>query len=387
LLDGSNYESWCNSILHYIEAFNPYLLNIVDASICPPNINWSNLSEEEEKCFKLNAQAICLLTQSLNSNVEAIIIKEHGFPMDAHLLWIYIKDMFSDATTTQDSRGADCLIKPVRLIGKIRQTGLAKSAGSRLQKRKCRRSNQNSTSQTSPLPSASHGKCLMAKGKKKKKPTKDERKEEEDDDEFDLNFDKLSKKDMIKIKSLFERLQKQELLLEQQEEYLIGKIEELKALNNEHEKLKHSHIFLIGKHKKLEKEYTCVTNVSSCVDPLEKENANLNAQLEVLTSKHVKMQKDYEMLKCSHEDLKDAHVMLQVSHEVVVTSVKHFQPHTQECTCSPNFVNPVCANACCSQSPQSNIEQINVDSCDDLIAEENDTLKLEVKRLEQKVKR
>jgi hypothetical protein len=36
LLDGSNYESWRNSILHYIEAFNPYLLNIVDASICPP---------------------------------------------------------------------------------------------------------------------------------------------------------------------------------------------------------------------------------------------------------------------------------------------------------------------------------------------------------------
>jgi hypothetical protein len=40
------------------------------------------------------------------------------------------------------------------------------------------------------------------------------------------------------------------------------------------------------------------------------ENANLKAQLEVLTSKHVKMQKDYEMLKCSHEDLQDAHVML-----------------------------------------------------------------------------
>jgi hypothetical protein len=34
------------------------------------------------------------------------------------------------------------------------------------------------------------------------------------------------------------------------------------------------------------------------------------------------------MLKCSHEDLQDKHVMLQVSHEVVVTSVKHFQPHT-----------------------------------------------------------
>jgi hypothetical protein len=92
------------------------------------------------------------------------------------------------------------------------------------------------------------------------------------------------------------------------------------------------------------------------------------------------------MIKCSHEDLQDAHVMLQVSHEVVVTSVKHFQPHTQEYICSPNFINPICANAYCSQSTQSNVEQINVDSCDDLIPEENDTLKLEVKMLEQKVK-
>jgi hypothetical protein len=85
-LDGSNYESWFNSILHNIEGFNPYLLNIVYASICPPNINWANLSDEEGKCLKLNAQAICLLTQSLSPNVEAIIIKEHGFPVDAHLL-------------------------------------------------------------------------------------------------------------------------------------------------------------------------------------------------------------------------------------------------------------------------------------------------------------
>jgi hypothetical protein len=183
----------------------------------------------------------------------------------------------------------------------------------------------------------------MAKGKKKKKPTKDEREEE---DEYDFNFNKLTKKDMIKIKSLFERFQEQELLLEQQEEYLIGKIEELKAINKEHGKLKHSHISLIGKHENLENKYDCATNVSSCVDPLEKENTNLMAQLKVPTSKHVKMQKDYEMLKCSHKGLQDAHVMLQVSHEAVVTSVKYIQPHTQECTCSPNFINSICANTC-----------------------------------------
>jgi nitroimidazol reductase NimA-like FMN-containing flavoprotein (pyridoxamine 5'-phosphate oxidase superfamily) len=94
-----------------------------------------------------------------------------------------------------------------------------------------------------------------------------------------------------KKKNLFEMLQEQELQLEQQEEYLIGKIEELKALNEEHDKLKHSHTSLIGKHENLEKEYACATNVSSCVDPLKKENTNFKAQLEVLTSKHVKMQK------------------------------------------------------------------------------------------------
>jgi hypothetical protein len=89
LLDGSNYESWCNSILHNIEAFNPYLLNIVDASICPPNINWANLSMEEGKYLKLNAQAICLLTQSLSPNVEVIIIEEHGFLVDVYQRYIF----------------------------------------------------------------------------------------------------------------------------------------------------------------------------------------------------------------------------------------------------------------------------------------------------------
>jgi AAA15 family ATPase/GTPase len=132
----------------------------------------------------------------------------------------------------------------------------------------------------------------MAKGKQEKKPSRVESEEEEDKD--DLEFDKLSKKDIIKIKKLIERIEEQELQLKQQEEYLIDKIEELKALHEEHEKLKHSHTSLIGKHENLEKKYACATNISSCVDPLEKENANLKTQLEVLASKHMKLQKDHE---------------------------------------------------------------------------------------------
>jgi hypothetical protein len=250
LLDDSNYESWCISILNNIEAFNSYLLSIVDSSICPPNITWANLSKEERKCLKLNAQAICLLTQFLSLNVEALILNEHGVPMDAHLLWKYIKEKFLETTTVQDSREANCLTKPVRPVVNADQTGMAKSVGSRLQRKKRHRSNQNLTSQNSSLPFTNHGKCLMAKGKQGKKPP---RVKSEEEDKVELEFDKLSKKDIIKIKRLIERNEEQELQLEQQEEYLIGKIEELKALHEEHEKLKHSHTSLIGKYKNLEK--------------------------------------------------------------------------------------------------------------------------------------
>jgi hypothetical protein len=54
---------------------------------------------------------------------------------------------------------------------------------------------------------------------------------------------------------------------------------------------------LIGKHKNLEKEYACATNVSSCAALLEKKNSSLEAQLDVLTSKDVKVQQDHKKLK------------------------------------------------------------------------------------------
>jgi hypothetical protein len=146
LLDGSNYDSSRIFILHNFEAFNSYLLSIVDSTICPQNITRANLFVEERKCLKLNSQTICLLTHSLSPNVKALIIKEHGFLMDVHLLWKYVKEGFADTITIQDSGEADCLIEPVRLVGQTGQTGMAKSAAPKLQKIKRYRSNQNSTS-------------------------------------------------------------------------------------------------------------------------------------------------------------------------------------------------------------------------------------------------
>jgi hypothetical protein len=42
-------------------------------------------------------------------------------------------------------------------------------------------------------------------------------------------------------------------------------------------------------------------------------------------------------------------------------------------------------DALCAQSQHSNVEQVIVESCDEAIGKENNNLKLEVKRLEQKV--
>jgi hypothetical protein len=71
----------------------------------------------------------------LSQNVEAFILKEHVVPMDAHLLWKYIKEKFSETTIVQDSSEANCLTKPIRPVVKTGQTGMAKSAGSGLQRK------------------------------------------------------------------------------------------------------------------------------------------------------------------------------------------------------------------------------------------------------------
>ena len=68
--------------------------------------------------------------------------------------------------------------------------------------------------------------------------------------------------------------------------------------------------------------------------------------------------------------------MLHVANEVLTTSMKHSQPLTQLCTCTKKSIDFICANACCSQGKQSNVEQVPVESCDDFIAVENDQLKL-----------
>jgi hypothetical protein len=99
----------------------------------------------------------------------------------------------------------------------------------------------------------------------------------------------------------------------------------------------------------------------------------------------MKLQKRYGDLLCSHKELMNSHALLELAHEVMVTMVKDSQPHT--CTCAQPSIDLSCANSCCSQAKPSCDEHILVETCDSLIASENDELKRENKMLKIELSR
>jgi hypothetical protein len=81
----------------------------------------------------------------------------------------------------------------------------------------------------------------------------------------------------------------------------------------------------------------------------------------------------------------DSYALLELAHEIMVTTVKHSQPHT--CTCAQPSIDLSCANSCCSQAKSSCDEHVLVETCDSLIASENNELKRENKMLKMELSR
>src|SRR6185312_14366775 len=127
------------------------------------------------------------------------------------------------------------------------------------------------------------------------------------------------------------------------------------------------------------------TNSLCRIDSLEKENQVLKARLEKLTSEHMALQGTHTELEKSYEMLVNSHVSLEVAHEVMATTVKSYEPLSHTCTCSQVQFDLTCTKSCCSQASQSSIEQVFLESCDDFIAQENEELMHEVKRLKEQV--
>ena len=110
----------------------------------------------------------------------------------------------------------------------------------------------------------------------------------------------------------------------------------------------------------------------------------LKVQVEKLTSEHVALQGTHLELEKSYEMLVDSHVSLQIAHEVVITLVIHYQPPTHTCTCSQVQISLSCDKLCCSQATNSCVEHVAADTYEDLINQEDDNSKKEVKELKSK---
>ncbi|RLN03651.1 hypothetical protein C2845_PM13G17720 [Panicum miliaceum] len=150
---------------------------------------------------------------------------------------------------------------------------------------------------------------------------------------------------------------------------------QIEAFKKELESLKLTYASLVSKSEAFS------TNSLARKDSLEKENQVLKAKLEKLSSDHVNLQGTHMELEKSYEKLVDSHALLQVAHEVMVTTVKFYEPPTHTCTCSHVKTMLSCDEPCCSQATKSCVEHVVVDSCDDLIVQENDELKREVEKL------
>ncbi|WP_428028738.1 hypothetical protein, partial [Arcobacter sp.] len=88
----------------------------------------------------------------------------------------------------------------------------------------------------------------------------------------------------------------------------------------------------------------------------------------------MKLQKRHGDLLCSHKELIDSYALLESTYEVMVTKVK-------------NTIDLSCANSCCSQAKPSCDEHVPVETCDDLIASENDELKRENEMIKMELSR
>jgi hypothetical protein len=162
------------------------------------------------------------------------------------------------------------------------------------------------------------------------------------------------------------------------------KIEASSSPSRELELLKSELASLVCKYESLANKYDHDIKSFACRAKIEEEvNDDLEAKLAKLTSEHMVLQANHNELEHSYEKLVDSYATLEIAHEVVLWSVKSIQPLSHTCTCSQVQVNLSRANDCLSQASQSSIEHVLVESCDDLIAKENDELKQKVEKLQK----
>ena len=155
-------------------------------------------------------------------------------------------------------------------------------------------------------------------------------------------------------------------------------VEDYEHLENGSRAIKSSLIELTESHAQLEASYAkelakvpsplianddaCATNSTSCEASILKENVELRAQLELLSSNYGKLEESHVMLTSSHDDLLASHNVLKLAHEAITTKVTSSEPHVDISTTSSQKAILPCA------SPRNSSTHNVATSCDELLS-------------------
>ena len=88
----------------------------------------------------------------------------------------------------------------------------------------------------------------------------------------------------------------------------------------------------------------CATNSTSCEASILKENVEIRAQLELLSSNYGKLEESHVMLTSSHDDLLASHNALKLAREAITTKVTLSEPHVDNSTTSSQKAILPCAS-------------------------------------------
>jgi hypothetical protein len=83
-------------VINAFRTLDPRLEQILDKSIIPSSYNEKNISEEDQRCLRLNYLAFDILGNSLSKeDYHAFIIRYDEPIHDAHAIWTRIKSKFN----------------------------------------------------------------------------------------------------------------------------------------------------------------------------------------------------------------------------------------------------------------------------------------------------
>jgi hypothetical protein len=264
LNDCSNYTSWSTSVINAFRTIDSRLEQILDKSIIPSSYNEKNISEEDQRCLRLNYLAFDILGNSLSKeDYHAFIIRYDEPIHDAQYIWTRIKSKFNeskyDSSYDASTSSGICETNPLKEEEENEQwrpndeSTSPKGLSSHFDSRICCVANKNDSGRTN--------------------------EDEEEERSFMRLYAQLSLKDKVVMLKLLERARKQSEARQMLEDVLSMKMLCFDELTKEHKELKCSHVDLVQRYETISIEQD---NSLHCIAQLVNRNALLKDQMEKL---------------------------------------------------------------------------------------------------------